>query len=377
MRIRQNKKYWSYKVAEGRWCGFGPYYAMFPVDFARRVINRFCPKKGRVLDPFCGRGTTPFVAQATGRESLGADLNPVAWVYSKVKTDPHPDIDALKLRIEEVYASIENGETIAENEFQELAWSPQVLGFLRSARRTLDWRNLRLDRTLMGFILVYLHAKLGNGISNQMRQSKALSPNYSVRWWRERQMEPPTINPVEYFKGRLDWRYKSGIVKGPIANIHLGDSIEVLSDQEQVFDLLLTSPPYCGVTDYKLDNWIRLWMLGGPALPEYKSPQKHSNHEKYKVMIQNVFEKSSRLLSDNSVIYVRTHSKPESKDITLDTIADLWPSHSIFTRSERPSKSQTKLYGDHSPKPGETDILAFKSASYRAPYGFNSVREIC
>lgn len=371
MRKRKSKRFWPLKLAEGRWCGFGPYYAMFPVDFARRVVNRFCPAGGSVLDPFCGRGTAPFVAQATGRKSLGTDLNPVAWLFSRVKTDPYPDVDSLIDRVDEIGASVQRGDEEPENEFQSFAWSPSVLAFLRSARRSLDWADSKLDRTIMGFILVYLHAKLGNGISNQMRQSKAMSPAYSVRWWKSRNMLPPVINPVEYFQERIRWRYASGIVYGPVADIRLGDANMVLSTNEKHrFDLLFTSPPYCGVTDYQLDNWIRLWMLGGPALPGYNQSQKYRNKEKYKTMIRTVLSRCSRNLSDESVIYVRTHSKPESKDITLETITELWPTHEIYTRSEKPTKSQTKLFGDCSRKPGETDVLAFPRGKHSAPYRF-------
>ena len=78
----------KYGTPAGRWAGLGPYYAMFPVDFAREVVDRFCPRGGKVLDPFCGRGTVPFIAQATNRKSIGIDSNPVAWVFSKAKTHP-------------------------------------------------------------------------------------------------------------------------------------------------------------------------------------------------------------------------------------------------------------------------------------------------
>jgi hypothetical protein len=74
---------WTPALAEGRWCGLGPYYAMFPVEFVRRTINALCPTGGRVLDPFCGSGTTAFVAQVTGRESLSADVNPVGWISAQ------------------------------------------------------------------------------------------------------------------------------------------------------------------------------------------------------------------------------------------------------------------------------------------------------
>ena len=75
---------WPYSTAAGRWAGFGPYYAMFPVDFAKSVVEKMCPSGGAVLDPFCGRGTAPFVAQATGRFALGMDVNPAAWVFASI-----------------------------------------------------------------------------------------------------------------------------------------------------------------------------------------------------------------------------------------------------------------------------------------------------
>ena len=90
---------WKYRNAAGRWAGFGRYYAMFPVDFARFVVETMSPKEGSVLDPFCGRGTAPFVAQATGRSSLGIDVNPVAWVFAKVKTSPEPNPEKLLKRL--------------------------------------------------------------------------------------------------------------------------------------------------------------------------------------------------------------------------------------------------------------------------------------
>ena len=96
---------WTPSTTEGRWCGFGPYYAMFPVEFVRRVVSDFCPAKGRVLDPFCGRGATPFVALATGREALAAEINPVGWIYTAVKLDPCKRVMALMDRVHEVLES--------------------------------------------------------------------------------------------------------------------------------------------------------------------------------------------------------------------------------------------------------------------------------
>src|SRR5258708_17934373 len=69
----------------GRWAGLGPYYAMFPMEFALRTIQRYCPQGGRVLDPFAGRGTSIFAAAASGRSGTGIEVHPAGWLYGCVK----------------------------------------------------------------------------------------------------------------------------------------------------------------------------------------------------------------------------------------------------------------------------------------------------
>lgn len=346
-------------TATGRWATLGPYYAMFPVSFVVNTIETFSPSGGRVLDPFCGRGTVPFVSKATGHESVGIDINPVAYVFSAAKTDPEPDPKKLIVRIEEIAASVLLEDLEAENEFQQWAWCSQALGFLRAARRLLKWSDDRCDRTLMAIILVYLHGKLGNAISNQMRQSKGMAPNYSVKWWKDKGMEPPLIDPKSYFISRVEWRYRKGIVEGPHSEIILGDSASELSElNDREFQFLLTSPPYCGVTNYRLDNWIRLWLLGGPSLPDWESSQKYANSEKYAALLSSVFVAAKPLLSSDALIYIRTDSREFTRNTTLSIVRELWPHYRLFLHSETPDRTQTELFGDHSPKPGETDILA-------------------
>src|SRR5258708_33526372 len=55
-----------------------PYFTMFPLEFPRRILARHARAGQRVLDPFCGRGTTNFAARLAGLESLGVDSSPVS-----------------------------------------------------------------------------------------------------------------------------------------------------------------------------------------------------------------------------------------------------------------------------------------------------------
>lgn len=54
----------------------GAHFATFPPDLIEPCILAGCRKGGVVLDPFIGSGTTAVVAQKTGREYIGIELNP-------------------------------------------------------------------------------------------------------------------------------------------------------------------------------------------------------------------------------------------------------------------------------------------------------------
>ena len=52
------------------------HFATFPEDLIVPMVKAGCPKRGLVLDPFIGSGTTAVVAKKLGRNYLGIELNP-------------------------------------------------------------------------------------------------------------------------------------------------------------------------------------------------------------------------------------------------------------------------------------------------------------
>jgi DNA modification methylase len=52
------------------------HFAVFPPEIPEICIKAGCPEGGTVLDPFTGAGTTLFVAEQLGRNSIGIELNP-------------------------------------------------------------------------------------------------------------------------------------------------------------------------------------------------------------------------------------------------------------------------------------------------------------
>lgn len=360
----------DFSNATGRWAGVGPYYAMFPLTFAFDVVHRHSSKGESVLDPFAGRASSVYAAAVQGRSGLGVEINPVGWIYgrAKLQTGTRTWVEKSLQRVKQEAEEYE-GETAKLPKFFHHCYSHQVLKFLLSARSTLNWKRSKPDATLMALILVYLHGKRDRSLSNQMRQTKAMSPDYSVRWWKERDMRPPQIDPYEFMEKRIVWRYKNGRPPAADSKVQIGNSVEIMRNiQEEVvegrrqpFSLLFTSPPYHGITNYYYDQWLRLWMLGGPAYP--KSPKekykrKFESKEVYRKLLQSVFSHAADMMTDNAVVYVRTDAREYTLSTTLDILRACFPEKKESIK-ERPvsKKTQTALFGDNSEKPGEVDII--------------------
>ena len=191
----------SYSTAFDRWAGVGPYYAMFPVSFAQEVVQTYTVRGQTILDPFAGRASSIFAGATTGRPSIGIEINPVGWIYGKTKLSPAREEEVIA-RLKEI-AAIASGLPFNAGsdlgEFFNICFSQSSLRFLIAARENLDWKRTKVDRTLMALILVDLHGNRGRSFSNQMRQSKAMAPDYSIKWWRQHRMLPPQIEPQAFF----------------------------------------------------------------------------------------------------------------------------------------------------------------------------------
>lgn len=366
MEIIDGKFKRGYSNAIGRWAAVGPYYAMFPLDFAFDVVHEYSKPQQLVLDPFAGRASNVFAAATHKRYGIGVEIHPVGWVYAQAKLNPAPlpDVEARLGSIIEMREQYQEQSNELPPFFKR-CYSDKVLKFLVAARENLKWQEDQVDSTLMALLLIYLHARLGQGLSNQMRQAKAMAPRYSINWWEKKGMDPPEIDCYEFLLKRIQWRYAKGHPKTTSkSKVHFGDSTEILKDvvnqvQQKSLprcSLLFTSPPYCGVTDYYVDQWLRLWLLGGPPSP-VSSSQKYSSQEAYRNLLESVFEKTSQIMKRKSTIYIRTSARETTFYTTIEVLRKYFPKWKE-TIVEKPfGKTQTHLFGDSNEKPGEKDII--------------------
>lgn len=360
----------NFQSAEARWARFGPYYAMFPVDFAFEVVSKYSKEGDFIIDPFAGRCSSIYAGGILGRHSLGVEINPVGWLYGTVKLDP-ADKESVIKKLKEVYKKRNYYKRAIEKMplFYRMCYCDEVLKFLISARRNLDWKNDNIDATLMSILLVYLHGKLGEGLSNQMRMTKSMGMNYSIKWWKKNNyLKPPEINPFEFVLKKIDWRYKKGMPKVFDSKVIFGDSTNKLNEIASKsletgikFSLLFTSPPYCSVTDYYADQWLRLWLLGDSEIPKLKKEKykgRFNSKEDYYDLLDSVFENCANIMEERSTIYVRTDRREFTFNSTLEILKKHFPLHKV-TITDQPfkKKTQTELHGNVSNEKGEVDII--------------------
>jgi hypothetical protein len=193
-----------------------------------------------------------------------------------------------------------------------------------------------------------------------------MAPDYSVAWWHENGFSvPPDIDPVAFLNERIRWRYLKGAPSWTASNLRLGDCRTVLrrqrSSMDERFQLLLTSPPYRGVTSYYYDQWLRLWLLGEAAHPTRvgeKWKGKFEDAEQYRQLLFDAFGACRRLMRSDAIIYVRTDARPQTLDITAEALYAAFP---LWRETRMPAPyvraTQTSLFGDHGSKPGEVDII--------------------
>lgn len=249
------------------------------------ATERFCPKKGVVLDPFCGTGTVLLEAALSGRNALGVDSNPIARLISTVKPTA---INAKQLQRELeriVKRAKDNNDTeIPDFPNRDYWFSAHVQRQISSLLASI--RNIR-EQTVRNFFLVCM--------SNIIKKVSYADPRIYV---------PVKLNP-ERFTDKPDIYQKIRIKIDQLRDIDVYESFRkvatenitrigtlinteavkvdakvIASDARHIttdlqakgllpdesVDMVLTSPPYAGAQKYIRSSRLSLnWFGYGAA----------------------------------------------------------------------------------------------------------------
>ena len=314
-----------------------PYFAMFPESFAERWIDELTEPNDWVLDPFCGRGTAPFQALLMGRRAVGVDVNPVAYCVTRAKTNA-PRAGQVRRRLTLLERGFEPHEWELERRrlapFFRSAFHPHALRIILYLRHTLRWRESSVDCMIAALTLGSLHGETRSPsyMSNQMPRTISTKPQYSLRFWRDRDLKPPYRDPFTIIRSRLAFRYET-IPPIGAAEILNADMRELprMETRNHNIRCVITSPPYLDVTSFEEDQWLRLWFLGGVPYPQrnvISRDDRHSTREAYWRLIADMWRALGQVLAPQAHIVIRIGAK----DILPENVVSALLGAAVFSR---------------------------------------------
>ena len=302
-----------------------PYFAMFPEGFAEKWIDELTDPGDLVVDPFCGRGTTPFQALLMGRKALAGDINPVAYCLTAAKTQG-PALSTVCRRISELESAYEarrwRPRVRGLPEFFNRAYNPRTLSQLLYLRDVLQWSTRRSDAMIAALALGALHGeteKSPSYLSAQMPRTISTKPAYSVRFWDKHGYVPPSRDVFELLERQARFRYVSPLpeLRGIVELTDFRDFHRLKSVRQREARCIITSPPYLDVTSFEEDQWLRLWFLGGPPHPTRNRVSRDDRHELASVywrMVADFWRTAGYLVASRGHVVVRMAGKRLSAD---------------------------------------------------------------
>jgi site-specific DNA-methyltransferase (cytosine-N4-specific) len=244
---------------------FHPYPARFIPDIPRQVISITRPN-GRVLDPFCGSGTTLVEARRSGRSAVGGDINPIAALISRVRCSIVSDqeLDQIATFADEIAASASSSIDVGE-EFQSIPrlehWFQQPAQLAMSGAVSA-FKSLDMNPTVRDIIAVSISAATVR-ISNQESDTRyaAILSNRSQHESAQliRAAILRTSKLVQMSSREMDAKQS--------VEVHIAGAQSITYCEDESVSLACFSPPYPNAYEYWLYHKYRMYWLGFDPIP--------------------------------------------------------------------------------------------------------------
>jgi hypothetical protein len=234
----------------------------FPHSYSPELVDVILdswglPADSSLVDPFVGAGTTLVVAKERGHRAIGTDLSPLAILLANAKVADY-DPEALRSATGAVVA------TVASDDRSPGPRSPRMTRALTDSEFAQFWKLsqaiVKTADPCRDFLLVAL-------VGIVSRFSRAVSDGGWFRWLDKPEQAhlvlPTFSNQVDRMLADVEPITPSVVDQSPPlrqkALLHDARSIHSLG---QVFDGLITSPPYPNRHDYTRVFQIELLLLG-------------------------------------------------------------------------------------------------------------------
>ena len=236
------------------------YHEAFSPELIKKVIENYCgQKKGSVIDPFNGGGTTTLVSSLMGIDSVGLEVNPFSYFLSKVKCQKYKTQDVTKIRenIEHLKAILKNKTkhnvpalSIIDQLFDSTVLE-ELLSFKAEIYKVENKRTR--DFLMLGWLCILErvsnYRKGGNGLKKRPRSAS----EKNVRQQLFSQLDLMLVDVESLIQQEAYKRF----VEPELKYLNCVNAFPSLGKK---FDLAVFSPPYLNCFDYFEVYKTELWM---------------------------------------------------------------------------------------------------------------------
>ena len=211
----------------------------FSRNFVTLMLNQFDIREGdRVLDPFCGAGTTLLAAKERGVNAVGVDAHPVFAFVSQVKTQNY-NVETLKESKRDFFSKkFSKLDLKGMNPLLKKAFSIYALEdivFFKSEISKIK------DRIVRDFLVLAL-------VVSTMRVSYAFKDGAVIRFFKRK--HPPLRKLFRSTVKKFIRHLKKAEFKPCEIVVKQGDARKLDFLETESFDTIVTSPPYLNKLEY-------------------------------------------------------------------------------------------------------------------------------
>jgi hypothetical protein len=274
------------------------YRACFKPQLPQFFISRLTREGDSVCDPFMGRGTTPLQAALQGRRPIGSDVNPLSLLMTRPRLQP-PTLEEVAARLEDIpwrKGEIERDDLLAFYHPETLRQICALRGFLleraplgASPDPVDDWIRMvainRLTGHSPGFFSVYTLPPI---------QAVSVKSQVKINGRRKQTPQPRDVAGLIRRKSRA-LLADGPPAPGPPTLLGVADASRLSFLEDASVDLVVTSPPFLDVVDYRSDNWLRTWFAGLDA--DAVKISSHRSEAEWAEMTRAVFAELARVIA--------------------------------------------------------------------------------
>jgi hypothetical protein len=157
-----------------------------------------------------------------------------------------------------------------------------------------------------------------------MPRTISTKPEYSLRYWKEHNLNPPKRDVFSILRQRAEFRLSGDVPSstGVVIQADARRSAMRLPQFATSVAVVVTSPPYLDVTKYEEDQWLRLWFLGHAPIPTYNvisHDDRHTSPIRYWRFLSEVWTGMVGLVRKGTVLVCRLGAKGISTDELIES----------------------------------------------------------